>query len=72
MGVTFFMLVYGAEAIFPMKIELPALRLPALRFATVANANPSEEGYTHEQIAVLERLDEYRNDVSKRLQWYRE
>ena len=65
-GVTPFMLVYGAEAVLPVEIELPALRL-----AAATNIQPSEEVYAQERIAALERLDEFRRNAGIRLQRYR-
>ena len=65
MGVTPFLLVYGSEAVLPIEIELPAVRL-----AAAAQLDPFHGDYALERIAALERLDEYRRDTSKRLQRY--
>ena len=46
-----FMLVYGPEAVLPVEIELPSLRITA-----AANLSPDDKQYVRNRIAVLEAL----------------
>ena len=50
-GTTPFMLVYGTEAVLPVEIELPFLRITAS-----ANFSPNDEQYIKNCIAALEVL----------------
>lgn len=59
------MLVYGAEAVLPVEIELPNAHL-----AIVSHLEPFHRDCVLECIAALEYLDEYPNDDSNRLQCY--
>ena len=52
------MLVYGCEAVLPVEIKLTAAHL-----ASAAYLDPFHKDYAIEQVAALERLDEYHNDV---------
>lgn len=61
-----FKLVYGAELVLPVEVEILALR-PTIE----ADWNPSQKAYAHGWITALENLEECQ-DVSKKLQRYRE
>ena len=50
-GTTPFNLVYGAEAVLPIEIELPSLRITA-----AAELTPEDERYVKNRIAALENL----------------
>ena len=61
------MLVYGTEAILPLEVELPALRM-----ATTSQLSPDQAEYIASQIASLEVVDERRRSVGEKLQKYHE
>ena len=60
-----FMLVYGTEAVLPVEIELPSLRITA-----AANLTPDVIQYAQNRIAALEVLDEERCSMEKKLRKY--
>ena len=66
-GTTPFNLVYGAEAVRPVEIELPSLRITA-----AAELTPEDERYVKNCIAALELLEEERKDAQKKLKLYHE
>ena len=66
-GTTPFNLVYGAEAVLPVEIELPSLRITAATELTL-----EDEKYVKSCIAALEILEEERKDTQKKLKLYHE
>ena len=63
--VTPFMLVYETEAVLPLEVELPALRM-----TVAAQLDPDHEYYVAGRIAALEALDEHRRKAEKKLRRY--
>ena len=59
------MLIYGTEAILPIEIELPSLKISA-----AANLSPNDDEYIKNRIASLEVLQEEREETQKRLKMY--
>ena len=66
-GATPFLLMYGTEAVLPIEIELPSLRL-----SVAANLSPSDDEYVKNRIASLEVLQEEREETQKKLKRYHE
>ena len=61
------MLVYGAEGVLPVELELPSLRI-----SVAANLSPSDQDYVKSRVASLEILKEKRHDTQKKLRKYHE
>ena len=61
------MLVYDAEAVLPVELELPSLRISA-----AADLSPSDQEYVKNRVASLEILEEKRHDTQKKLRKYHE
>ena len=61
------MLVYGAEAVLPVELELPSLRI-----STAADLSPSDKEYVKNRVAALEVLGEQRHETQVKLRKYHE
>ena len=64
-GATPFLLMYGTEAVLPIEIELPSLRLSA-----AANLSTNDDKYIKNRIASLDVLQEEREETQKKLKKY--
>ena len=62
-----FMVVYGTEAILPVEVELPSLRISA-----ATKLSPDDEEYVKNRISSLEVLQEEREETQKKLKKYHE